>query len=68
MRTEDNGRGPDADERSGLRPRCPKCLVTHRGRLWYLRHRIFVCDPRRLEIRAVIDQRRQALYSQEVPF
>lgn len=60
--------GPDADERSGLRPKCPRCGVTRKGPLWYLRHRLCTCHPDRLAMKQRIQARALEQYAQEVPF
>jgi uncharacterized C2H2 Zn-finger protein len=60
--------GPDADEASGLRPKCPRCDVTIKGRVWYWRHRLCTCHPDRLATKARIRARAHELYSQEQPW
>lgn len=51
-----------------LRPRCARCGVTVRGRLWKLRHRIGTCHPARLEVRARVLRRRDECWPGEIPF
>lgn len=63
-----NEPGPDADDASGLRPRCRRCEVTIKGRWWHLRHRLFVCDPWRVHVKHRIHARAAELYAQEEPW